>query len=569
VDDDVSILPADELWGRDALDTLEALEALEGGAARSLVIGPAGERLSHIATIQTASSSAAGHCGFGALMGSKKLKAVTVVGSGRVKLADEDRVARITRAIGAQLRQERDWPHHPGAANHVRRANEELKAQGIEGRVRAYACTESCPAPCGLYYDEIAGCAYERTWSGHWFCVGGLTQGRRGSKGVDLRGVFDWRLNDQCAFEMNVLMNRYGLNQWDLLIGMVPWLQAAQKAGLIDELNGMPMDWQSPEFWAQFLKAITYREGMGDALALGGWAAAFKLDLGVDLMRRFYTAWGHAGHWDGHGDFGNHVVFPYWLVSALQWSTDTRDPIPSSHGYALRLMNVSGLHHCQKPSDEDHQRWDKLAALGERIYGSSAAIDPRTGYEGKAIAAFTHANRSVMKDCLPGCDYIIPMFYDRQADDLLARVDGIDGPSVEYELFRAGTGVQWSEDEFERAAERVYTLERVNTVRHWGRTRDLDALVLPAFEYPENWANPIHNERFALERDRFVSVMDEYYRLLGWDAERGWPTEERLAALGLSDVYSSMHKGATQARDRVSPAPTLGPIVDFLDAESQ
>ena len=51
-DDEVSILPADDLWGQDTIDSLEALESIEGRGTQSFVIGPAGERLSRIATIQ-------------------------------------------------------------------------------------------------------------------------------------------------------------------------------------------------------------------------------------------------------------------------------------------------------------------------------------------------------------------------------------------------------------------------------------------------------------------------------------------------------------------------------------
>ena len=62
-DDRVSILPADDLWGLDTMETLQALEAAEGKGARSLAIGPAGERLSRIATIHTSSASACGQGG--------------------------------------------------------------------------------------------------------------------------------------------------------------------------------------------------------------------------------------------------------------------------------------------------------------------------------------------------------------------------------------------------------------------------------------------------------------------------------------------------------------------------
>ena len=62
-DDEVRILPAEELWGLDTADTLEMLQRIEGKDTRALVIGPAGERLSRIATIHAANATACGSGG--------------------------------------------------------------------------------------------------------------------------------------------------------------------------------------------------------------------------------------------------------------------------------------------------------------------------------------------------------------------------------------------------------------------------------------------------------------------------------------------------------------------------
>jgi hypothetical protein len=61
-------------------------------------------------------------------------------------------------------------------------------------------------------------------------------------------------------------------------------------------------------------------------------------------------------------------------------------------------------------------------------------------------------------------------------------IGDIDGPSVEYHLFRAGTGVHLSEQECLRAAERICTLERARQVRHWARDREMDEMVLAHLE---------------------------------------------------------------------------------------
>jgi len=189
-----------------------------------------------------------------------------------------------------------------------------------------------------------------------------------------------------------------------------------------------------------------------------------------------------------------------------------------------------------------------MRAIAQRIYGDPAAIDPHTGYEAKAFPGFYHSKRSVMKDCVPVGDTMFPLIYSENTSDRFARVGDIAGPSVEYELFIAGTGVAWSEAEFERAAERVYTLERALTVRHWARDRRMDEMVLPSFEYPESWTSPVLGGRQALDRKQFEPVMDEYYALLGWDVESGWPTQARLAELGIEGVHEPMVEGARRAK---------------------
>jgi aldehyde:ferredoxin oxidoreductase len=396
-------------------------------------------------------------------------------------------------------------------------------------------------------------------------CVGTILRGLTDRGDRTFGGVFDWKLGTRGGLEANVLCNRYGINQWDLIIGMVPWLEACQNAGLISEFNGQPMNWQSPNFWADFLHAIAYREGMGDALAEGGWRAAQVLQLGEDLVRRYYTGWGYAGHWDGHGSWSNHVVFPFWLVSALQWATDTRDPIPSGHGYVQDCMYYGPF-----SSRIEGMSWDDMRGIAARIYRDPDALDPYSGYKAKAYPGFFHTKRSIIKDTLPADDFRFPCIYSPNSEDHFCRitVDGgngaasevIDGPSVEYHIFRAGTGVDWSEEQYELAAERLYTLERAVQVRHWGRDRAMDESVLPAFEYLENWTNPLLGQRYALDRELFKPVMDEYYQYQGWDVETGWPTPERLAELGMPDVHEAMVKGARRAKESLPEPPVAQPV---------
>ena len=552
IDDEVQILPADELWGVDALDTLEELVRLEGKTSRSLVIGPAGEHLSRIATIQTGTSSACGQGGFGAVMGSKNLKAITVSGTYTVKAAKPDAIRHLARQVAKAAITP---PWLPGMlGKEPKELNEEMAREG-EGKVRYRGCTEGCLTPCYPEFRDMPGRVHQRTYSGAWPCVAGgfLGRNRPGAKnGIDrcpdetVKNGWGYSLDRRAGFEMNVLSNRYGLNQFEILMGMVPWLNNCQKAGLIDELNGVAMDWSSPEFWDTFLHAVAYREGAGDALAEGTARAAEILDLGQDLLQRFYPGWGQAGHWDGH--MSSSFPFPYWISAAVQWLADTRDPYNAGHG-SKRFIGIFNQAVSAKSDDERDSIITALRNWSKGIYGTEAGADPYSGYEAKGRVAHFHTIRPILKDCVPVDDITFPLFIDLSAPDYQVRLSDIDGNTVkgteiEYNLYRFGTGVEWSGEEFEQAAARVYTLERALQVRHWRRDRSLDETVLPFFDRLESFQNPLLKERLGLDREQFKPVLDEFYTLHGWDPATGWPTEGTLESLGLTGVYEPMIAGA-------------------------
>ena len=131
IDDEVKIVPADDLWGLDTYETQDEVAKGLGKKARTLTIGPAGERLSRIATVHTATSSTAGQSGAGAVMGAKKLKAISVIGTGRPSIAHPDAFNTFVKDLSRELR----------AQNRVRntdKLNKDLACQR-GGRARPYA----------------------------------------------------------------------------------------------------------------------------------------------------------------------------------------------------------------------------------------------------------------------------------------------------------------------------------------------------------------------------------------------------------------------------------------------
>jgi len=520
-DDKVEIRDGAELWGLGTYATQTRLQELHGKDARILTIGPAGENLSRIAIVNSETESAAGAGGFGAVMGSKNLKAIVVRGSGGVRIAHPKLLLERSLAIAGVAHHPLGWPE-PLSLD-----PEKVRAYGE----RFHACTQQCPSRCteSRFYENVPGTVFkDRTYRGQLHCAAALFQGFKTT-------FYDWGLGWEAGFEISNLVNDYGLNNWEILFAIVPWLRDCHRAGLLPDLDGMPVDFDDPHLWAELLRKIAYREGIGAALAEGGRRAPDILGFGKELADPYYTAWGFACHWDGHGNRVNQIYYPYWLVTALQWMVDTRDPMADGHDYCEHLMRWN-----KDFAPHAGLEWEDFMNVAETLYGSANAVDPRSDYEDKAYPAVWHGHRSIIKDSMPVDDALFPMIYSMDTPDHRARAGGMEGTSFEYYLFTAATGVDMTEDEFNLSAERVFNLERALQIRNYGRDRRMDETVIPYFSTIEWWENPVTHERRALDPTRFRALMDEYYRLRGWDERSGRPTTAQLLRLGLPDVASAL-----------------------------
>jgi aldehyde:ferredoxin oxidoreductase len=100
-DGEVSFEPAGELWGREVPETFDALKARFGGKRDVGIsaIGPAGEKQQRIASVMNDRYHAFGRQGFGAIYGSKQLKAIVVSGTGEVPVAKPDELEALCKKI--------------------------------------------------------------------------------------------------------------------------------------------------------------------------------------------------------------------------------------------------------------------------------------------------------------------------------------------------------------------------------------------------------------------------------------------------------------------------------------
>ena len=91
-DGEAILLPGNDLWGLDTYSVEDRLKSTHGKDSESVCIGPAGEQLSLIAGIVHAKGRTAARSGVGAVMGSKRLKAVVVRGASQLTLAQPAQV---------------------------------------------------------------------------------------------------------------------------------------------------------------------------------------------------------------------------------------------------------------------------------------------------------------------------------------------------------------------------------------------------------------------------------------------------------------------------------------------
>ena len=264
----VRFLDAAHLWGH---DTQEAQEALKLGAKDgALVIGPAGENLVLFANIASGHRFL-GRGGFGAVLGSKKLKAIVArSGSARYVPADPQGFEKTCRRATASIHRNRftgNLYRNAGTASHVDLCNaggilpirnfqdgcdpHALHVSGWTMRERFGAKPSTC-RPCTIL------CGHKGTFSDQK--IRQLPEYETvGLLGTNL-GIFDPDLvavwNEQCG--------RLGLDT--ISCGSVlAYVMEASEKGLMTS----PLRFGSPQGVSEAIEAIAFRRGLGDAMAQG------------------------------------------------------------------------------------------------------------------------------------------------------------------------------------------------------------------------------------------------------------------------------------------------------------
>ncbi len=268
---------ASDLWGKGVFETQDILKAKFGdNRIKVALIGPAGENLVKYASIMNDKDRAAGRCGLGAVMGSKKLKAIVVQGSNRPEIRDkgalnnavkklrelekDNPVLDIHKQYGTTLGID-NMPHIgdvPIKNFTMSRWPGTKKIGGyalMEREVRTHACF-NCPV----------GCAKEIKYQGKWVRWPEYeTLAMMGSNLMvdNLDEIIKW----------NVKINDLGMDTISLGSTIAMFFEAIER-NLID-FDKLKLNLKHTKLWGEtetinkLINIIAYREGIGNDLAEG------------------------------------------------------------------------------------------------------------------------------------------------------------------------------------------------------------------------------------------------------------------------------------------------------------
>jgi len=475
VNGSAEIRDASDLWGKSVLDTTRILKRRVGGINTSVAcIGPAGENLVYMACIMNDEHRAAGRTGLGAVMGSKKLKAIVVSGQEKVPIAEPERFTEISRRCLDTLRKNsvtgEGLPTYGTAilVNVINTAGAlpyknwqsgvNPDAEKISGEtlaetylVKRRACW-GCPIGCGRVTSvksgpfqilNTEGPEYESIWA-----LGSST----GVKDLD------------AVVKANHYCNEFGMDPISLGSTIAAAMELNEKSYIPKEdLQGLDLRFGNSAALVEAVWRTAYKAGFGKYLALGS--------------KRLCEIYGH----------------PEISMSVKGLEMPAYDP---------RGIKGIGLNYATANRGGCHVTG---YTVSPEVLGIPEKIDPLTP-EGKAKWVKIFQDLTCVVNSTVNCLFVTFAL----------------GAKDYAELLTAVTGWNLTEQEILKIGERIYNLERVILNKYGFNGKD-DTLPKRLLEKPMP-EGPAKGQVVELEK-----MKEEYYKLRGWI--NGIPTPEKLKEL--------------------------------------
>lgn len=484
-DDLIRLEDASEYWGKDVLSTTAGLRNRHGRDARTIAIGPGGENLVKYACIINEGHHVFGRAGFGAVMGSKNLKAVVVKGSKPdLNLFDPAGYEALRKALNAKIKQ--------AVASNV--LHENGTAANLEGGV--YTGDVPIRNFQSNFWEEMAEALTGSTLTEKYLTNHGQCAfcGIACKRVVEVKdGPFAVPKGPGPEYETIVafgsllgsmdlaatckagrLCNELGLDT--ITAGAtVAWaMECFEKGALtLEDTGGIPLQWGDMHSVVHtLLPEIAYRKGgLGNLLAEGSVSASKILGRGSD----------------------RYVVHSKGLEAPMH------DPRGGGHGLALAYaVSHRGACHVAYP-----MLFMEMGACYYPEIGFEFELEPMTDEHKPESACIAVALGSIENSAC----------YCQFADREISVPEWV-------ELFNTVAGYQWDAEEMMKAGRRVFYLHRLLNYRYGLRACDdvlSERLLQPAVDgAPE-----------GIEIN-LAGMKEKFYELMGLDLTKGIPTKQAL-----------------------------------------
>ena len=503
--DHVELRPAEHLWGKTTEKASEEIHRELGNPMIKIaVIGPGGENLVKYASVIFENCHAVGRTGMGAIMGSKNLKAVAVMGTKGVKIAHPESFMLFAKELQARILNN---PGYQGLATYgtpngtigAYRGGLQTCKNSITNQWSDVEKLDHRLLKKDYFVKSLACTACPRHCNQAWVVKEGPYAGARGSKieyaAVGLFGCGCLISDFSAVAKMNQLCDEYSIDIIETGVTLNAAMEWYEK-GLItkEDTEGIDLSWGNADGAIQMIDRIAKREGFGNLLAEGALRAATEIGRGAEACVTTHLK----GMSQGTADM--RILKGY----ALSHATSTRGADHLRGGFA----------EAPQPSAAMRQTFKKRFGTEEAAIAGS--------YNKSAVTVYSQ-NLCTLTDCLELCRF----------NTEYATIDiGIKDLA---ELFSLATGVAMDEKAMSTAAERIYAVERAFMVRE-GMDRKDD---IPGGKWGNEPVPDGPHKGDRLDPEKFNKLLDEYYRLRGWDS-RGIPTASTLSALGLDDIAEEL-----------------------------
>jgi len=499
-DGKIEIKEATHLWGKDTGETQKTIrEELADDKIRIAQIGPAGENLVRFANIVNELKHFNGRNGLGAVMGSKKLKAIAVRGTKPINLYNKEKINQVTKNITKRIM---DNP-----------LSRDLRNLGTLGVVRPFyeaGCLPSYNWTTGYFKEgeNLTAETYNKT----------ILKGTKGCYACPIRCKRVVEINEPsfkvdpayggpeyetvtalgslCGIsdlkyiaKANELCNKYTMDT--ISTGMViAFAMQCYEEGLLtkEDTEGIELIFGNKEAMLKMIEKIAHREGLGDLLSQGSYLAAQKIGKGSEKF----------------------------IHQVKRQEIPMHDPrVKTGVGLQYALSDY-GADHMKAAHDAFFKDKDSVGVKEMKGLGILEPVSP-TDIGEKKVALFKLLDIYwTVFDILGVCDFgYIPRSVGTM-EELL-------------EIVCATTGWKTTWFELMKVGERSINMARIFNHRE-GFTSQDDTLPEVFFR---NFKDGPLGGQGAINKEDFQKAIKLRYELMGWNPDNGIPTTAKLIELGL------------------------------------